>query len=246
MKRDLVCIGRLIIDSFPKSIRNSRVLFLLLRYLLNVPDIMYTFREKYDSQEISDLSIFYRNESKFNSRKLSNETDINSFHLRKILYLVEKYKPKTILDLGCGNGYLLKKIAGISPHSYLQGVDFNCPSQSQLINFKQLNIEDYIKSLPTNSFDMVLCTHTLEHIPNYNILLTEIKRIANQSLLIICPLEKKFKWGMNYHVNFFSSRKSFLLEMTKGNKSISQIQISTYQRLGDILLFYKKALNKSL
>ena len=41
-----------------------------------------------------------------------------------------------------------------------------------------------------------------EHIENPDFLIREM-RISSETLILVCPLEKPYKWGFNYH-NFFS------------------------------------------
>ena len=50
----------------------------------------------------------------------------------------------------------------------------------------------------------------LEHLSNPESLVQEIRRVAKKSLILICPLEKPYKWGMNYHVQFFKDSKNFV------------------------------------
>ena len=52
MKRDFVCLLRILIDSIPKFIRNSKTLFKFSKLIFNLPESLFSFREKYDSGEI--------------------------------------------------------------------------------------------------------------------------------------------------------------------------------------------------
>ena len=38
-----------------------------------------------------------------------------------------------------------------------------------------------------------------------------MRRITKNNLILICPLEKRYKWGMNYHVQFFNNSKNLLI-----------------------------------
>ena len=59
LKRDCVCIARLLIDSIPHRIRNSRLLFEIARLLFGLPSSLFYFREYYENAKIKDLSLYY-------------------------------------------------------------------------------------------------------------------------------------------------------------------------------------------
>lgn len=84
-------------------------------------------------------------------------------------YIIEETpKNGTLLDLMCGPGYLLHKIQQARPDLRLCGVDID----SRYIEYAQKNYKD-IRFIcadardwqPDNSFDAVVCTAGLHHIP---------------------------------------------------------------------------------
>ena len=91
----------------------------------------------------------------------------------------------TILELGCGHGEVLEVI--YDPNIKLVGIDIN-PSSIVLTKerFKSRNnvtiLEGDIRKLPypDESFDVVVCSEVLEHIPNPIEVLTEIKRVLKR------------------------------------------------------------------
>ena len=244
MNRDLVCLSRLAIDSLPCRIRDSKILFMILRQVLKLPKSMYSFRGKYESKQIEELSEYYDINSIHSARKLSPVTDLNSLHVKKIINYVLKKNTTSILDIGCGEGFILDRISKELPNSYLLGVDYNPPKSRVNINFISSPIDKYLNEQMDSSFDIVLCTHTLEHIPNYPTLLSQIRRVAKDTIVIACPLERKFKWGLNYHVNFFPDKASFIdgIYISREHRYM-QNHFQTFQYLGDILYFeYQKKL----
>ena len=107
MKRDFVCCLRLFVDSLPKRIRNSSALFKLACILFDLPPSLFYFREQYKSGLITNLNMFYEHNSLLSLRQISQNTDVNSFHLRLIKKYFRSLSPgATVLDAGCGTGYL--------------------------------------------------------------------------------------------------------------------------------------------
>lgn len=85
---------------------------------------------------------------------------------------IDKYKPKSILDFGCGKGFLSKKIRQEYPEITVTGWD---PSHNDEL---------------TGTYDMIISTDVLEHVePEYlKSTLADLKKRANivQYHLIAC------------------------------------------------------------
>lgn len=233
MKRDFVCVARLIIDSFPDKIRNSKFLFLILRLTLRVPKYFYNFRKEYKTKKIN-LTQLYKN-PKYSSRRISKNTDINSFHQKDILDYIKETKPKSILDLGSGTGFMLRKIKRSFQEISLTGVDLSVEKNDLDINYIESSIDNFFKKNSSLNFDLIICCHTLEHIENPSEIVKSIKNHSNNSYILICPLEKRFEWGLNYHINFFESIDNFVYSLNL-KKEGAKIKVA----LGDI--FYSNNL----
>lgn len=94
---------------------------------------------------------------------------------------IVKLKPKSILEIGIGNGlvsFLLKK-AGFS----VTTLDFD-PSLKPDITASVTNIP-----CPNNSFDIVACFEVLEHLPyeDFSKALTEIYRVLGEYAILSMP-----------------------------------------------------------
>jgi ubiquinone/menaquinone biosynthesis C-methylase UbiE len=107
----------------------------------------------------------------------------------------------TVLDIGCGNGYFLRKVQTLGRYDL-----HACDVMPHLdlgsgITYHQGNIE----SLPfaDKSFDVVTCHHTIEHIPNLSKALGELKRITRKQLMIVTPRQRYYYYTLDEHVNFF-------------------------------------------
>lgn len=240
MRRDFICLARLIVDSIPKKIRNSYFLFLLAKKIFNLPEILYEFRENFEQGLYDDLSIFYEKNSPFLIERTSKYTDINSKHLKQIISLIKEQKPKSILDVGCGTGYLINLIEKENYTKYISALDYNIPSfikKNQKYKCIEGDIFERLKLLDDNSFELIICTHVLEHIKYPELVFKDLRRISSNSLLIICPLEHNLKWGMNYHINFYKDQLSFKkfienIRFVKG-KILSKSYYSKF--LGDLM-----------
>jgi 2-polyprenyl-3-methyl-5-hydroxy-6-metoxy-1,4-benzoquinol methylase len=107
-------------------------------------------------------------------------------HLPEIQALIKEYNIKTILDYGCGQAICHKKIK-------LGDVTLYDPY-----------FEPYSKK-PEGTFDMVICTDVLEHVPMEDIgkVSSELLDYTDKVLFLVIstvPAKKKFSNGENVHV----------------------------------------------
>ena len=238
MKRDCVCLLRILVDSIPKFIRNSKILFKFSKLIFDIPESLFSFREKYNKGEIKDLSIFYSEHKKIALKRISKDTDINSFHLRIIKKYFKSIVPKSLLDAGCGSGYLLELFKKLNPSTNLVGIDYVYPLlKDSKIKVIEGDILNTLNGFIENSFEFVICAHVIEHLSNADKVVMELRRVCSKVLIIICPIEKQLKWGMNYHINFFESKNSFInfINNTKSNDPNNNNNYKSYYLLGDLM-----------
>jgi len=95
-------------------------------------------------------------------------------------FLTQKEMP--ILEIGCGNGLLLKALKSFG-YNNLYGIDFSQEDISQipadLCEFKYSSVFDYLPQ--ENSFEYILSKDVFEHIPNDD--LEKFLQIINLSLV---------------------------------------------------------------
>lgn len=91
---------------------------------------------------------------------------------------LSRQRPLRVLDIGIGNGYTLSYR---DPQITKFGVDLSDHFQAELTRH---NIELLIANvgkenipMPDGSFDLIMLNHLIEHIQNYDFLITEIKRL---------------------------------------------------------------------
>jgi 2-polyprenyl-3-methyl-5-hydroxy-6-metoxy-1,4-benzoquinol methylase len=109
-------------------------------------------------------------------------------------------RPGRVLEVGCGQGWLLKAIADALPEAELHGLDIRpdvvgyarelVPSAEVVVgNGERLPFEDA-------SFDVVVCSEVLEHVNDPSSVLAEIDRVGRGVAVLSVPDEPWF-WGAN-------------------------------------------------
>lgn len=100
---------------------------------------------------------------------------------------------KSILDIGCGEGYVLNRLVKIREFARSEGVDI---SEESIKNAKAsypsltfLTGSCYNLSYKNGEFDLVLACEVLEHLEDYGKALSEIRRVTNKYCILSVPLE---------------------------------------------------------
>ena len=141
-------------------------------------------------------------------KPLMGETDLNRACADRIL---EELEGDRIADIGCGRGFLAGKIARLLPGGSCHGVDIAPPSLADApdnLTFSagwagRLPFED-------KAFDTVICSHTLEHLIDFDGALADLRRIARRRLILVVPREREYKYSLNLHVHFFPYPHTFV------------------------------------
>jgi ubiquinone/menaquinone biosynthesis C-methylase UbiE len=128
------------------------------------------------------------------------ETDLMQKSIDFIFSHIGTDKCQNIIDVGCGNGYLLKLLKQ-NGYANLFGLDINTDFKDDIIRIYNGNI----CALPfaDKQFDTVICNHTLEHVLDLPKAVSELKRIAKQKLIITVPCQRYYRYTFDLHVNFF-------------------------------------------
>ncbi len=134
------------------------------------------------------------NQKKYNSTNPLQMFLIKKF-LQKIQELISKIEGKTLLDVGSGEGYVLKAILD---QKQFQAAALEPNKKALKILQKKLpNIivkQGYVENIPfdNNSFEVVVCCEVLEHLPDPEKALQELKRVGKKYFILSVPNEPWF------------------------------------------------------
>lgn len=131
---------------------------------------------------------------------ISRDTDLNQ---GSIQFILDEIIGENVLDAGCGRGFLAKKIfaeKGIK----VSGIDFLADTIT-VENKNTIFVKGNIQDMPfdDDTFDTVICAHTLEHVKNIQQALVELRRVASKKLILIVPRQREYKYTFDLHVHFF-------------------------------------------
>ena len=134
----------------------------------------------------------------------NRKTDLSESNIKYILKQVDP-SANTILDAGCGRGYLLQRIKEVYPRKSLFCLDVVNKLDDPSINFT----EGYISRMPfaDDRFDTVICTHTIEHLLNLQEGIDELVRVTKRQLIIVTPCQRYFYYTLDEHINFFPKKE---------------------------------------
>ncbi len=199
---------RFILDELiPPIIRENKYFMYLLCYIWfkgkNVKRFM-DFKSKFYKLSEEEYVIYYQD---YDDRGATRKTSANKKSIEYIINNLDDDKSCSVLDVGCGKGYILKKIYDKGYYNVL-GLDIVSKSDYNEVKIKQGNIEHL--PFADKSFDVVISTHILEHVLDLPKAIENLKRVAKNKLIVIVPKQRYYKYTFDLHINFFPEA-SYLL-----------------------------------
>jgi SAM-dependent methyltransferase len=147
-------------------------------------------------------------------------------HKRTANKFYKQFKPNSVLEIGCGRGYILAELQSLGCEVF--GLESNSAEEWILNNplFPVIAIKEnnVVWPIPDNSIDLVIIWHVLEHVSDPEQVLTEIKRVLspNGTVCISVPncesLQAKVSLPLWFHLDvprhlFHFSRKGLKLQL---------------------------------
>ena len=197
LNKNLSNFIKYILDNLlPPVLRDSKIFMFLIMSLVFGKNKKYfmEFKSKVPFLSKEEYQKYY---NILKDDHFETETDLNSKSLSVIL---KNIVGETVLDVGCGKGFLAKRIYEKYKIN-VTGIDIIVPRNDNAIKY----IKGEAENIPFEDkiFDTVVCSHTLEHIPNIIQGINEIRRVAKKRIIIIVPREREYRYTFNLHVQFF-------------------------------------------
>lgn len=198
-------------EGIPAFIRDSRWFM--------YPFFWYWFKGKKLSTYMDFKKIAWGlTEEEFNSiyreldcRATDRPTDLNDKCIHRML---DKLHPgaETLLDVGCGRGHWLSLVGEARKELRLTGCDvFEEETVKRPFTFRQGSI--YQLPFEDKAFDIVTCHHTIEHLPDIQKAISELKRVTRKQLIIVTPRQRYYYYTLDLHLHFFPE-KEYLQQVT--------------------------------
>lgn len=198
-------------DFVPPALRDCRwfCYALYVPFLGDKTDYFFSFRENAHKLTPEGYADYYKN----TAGVIKRETDVGR---RGIDQLTNDIRNSNVLEVGCGHGFVAKIL---SKSNKVTAVDIiisedlkrNCPS----ISFQEAPAEHLPFS--DDHFDVTLCTHTLEHVLDFEQAIAELRRVTSGTLYIIVPLQRPARFTPDLHISFFPYPESFLIRARPEN-----------------------------
>ncbi len=222
MKREWTNAIRSILDNYvPRRWRNAswfmRPLFFLAYRGRNIHSAMH-FKTLVKTWTPDELTAYYQ---QLNSISRNRKTDNSQKTIEKILAIALASKGP-ILDAGCGTGYLLSLISDQNKTASLYGCDIAAVGhQHKAFAFEQCDLAAL--PYPDKFFDLVISTHTIEHILPLEKAISELKRVCRNTLVLVTPRQQYFYYTLDEHVNFFEKETDLTEKLLLANYDCSVV-----------------------
>jgi len=115
-------------------------------------------------------------------RDLRKERNFKLSQLKYVRDYIKKIKPGSILDVGCGHGWLL---SSLSKKWKKNGIEISKYAAKNASKFGEIFVGD-VKDYKNKKFDIITALHIIEHHPKPIFFLKELKkRLAKNGVLIL-------------------------------------------------------------
>jgi len=131
---------------------------------------------------------------------------------------VDENRPSSVLDVGCGDGFVTERLAQRLPEAQVVGFDVGDPRlraqwgrrERRNLSFREASA--YSVPYDDDSFELVCALEVFEHLERPREALAELTRVASRTLLLSVPAEPL--WRV---LNILSGRYVLALGNTPGH-----------------------------
>ena len=136
------------------------------------------------------------NHRKYLTRNPFKRFLIEQFNSR-ILRSIDALTPSSLLEVGCGEGFMTSQIREAFPETKMEALDINdralqiAQEANPDVTFHCAGVEQL--AFEDESFDLVLCAEVLEHLPGFGKAMTELCRVSKRDIILSVPNEPYFR-----------------------------------------------------
>lgn len=204
---------RYILDNYvPPIIRDSYWFMYPIAWIVfgKHASIFLQFRDRVHGYSIREYDAIYKTVNPLFSR----ETDLT---LTAVSYIENRILGTTVLEVGSGRGFLAKRLA-----QKYQVTAMDIDIDARLTHTHNIRTRvGHVEDIPYNnrSIDTVVCTHTLEHIVEFQMAVAELRRVAKKRLIIVVPMQRPYRYSLDLHVQFFPYTTSLITALSPGRNT---------------------------
>ncbi|MEM5539441.1 class I SAM-dependent methyltransferase [Olleya sp. AS48] len=173
----------------------------------------YGYLETIPKPTLDKLPEYYKTEDYISHTDSKRNLLENVYHavreiaLQRKLKLIDSFQTndKYILDYGCGTGDFLKTalnngwhVSGIEPNKEARSIA-NHKTKNAVLDLSQ------IKTLKTQSFDVITLWHVLEHIPNLEEQITLLKTLLKPNGVLIIAVPNYNSYDAKHYKQFWAA-----------------------------------------
>lgn len=199
MNRNFTLMVHFLLDQcLPPLLRDSRWFMAPLFRLVLGPKYHHylTFKSRLPQLSEPEIQAYYR---LLGDTFIRRDTDLNRQSIAAVLGALQG---NTVLDMACGSGWLSRQMAqrGLQ----VTAADIVPPSSPEPEGNPVFCVAD-VTQLPfaDQSFDTVVCAHTLEHVADIGKALSEVRRVCRQRLIVVIPCQREYLYTFDLHIHFF-------------------------------------------
>lgn len=136
------------------------------------------------------------NYHKYTAKNPIQQHLINRF-LNQVVRQARIIRPKTVLEAGCGEGFILDRLYKANIGKRLLGIDSSdvavalAKKERSHLDIRKGDV--YRLPFKDNSFDLIMCCEVLEHLEKPEKALAELKRVCAKYVILSVPNEPWFR-----------------------------------------------------